>query len=132
MKMAEAHKAFWANYFNIQGRATMLEFWWATLVFILIFFGFLFSIIIAGALTNSVTIMMAIGIMMFVYLIITFVPFVTLTVRRLHDFNWSGWWYLLVFIPMGGAALIVFGLIPGTEGENKYGPARNSKQNLIQ
>ena len=100
-------------------------------MFILILFGFLFSIAIAGALTKSVFVMIAIGIMMFVYLNITFVPFITLTVRRLHDFNWSGWWCLLYFIPGGAVAFIVFGLIPGTEGENKYGPERSSKQNVI-
>ena len=29
---------------------------------------------------------------------------------------------IFLFFPGGGLAFIVFGLIPGTEGENNYGP----------
>ena len=44
-------------------------------------------------------------------------------IGRLHDFNRSGWWYLLLFIPIFGALVaIVVGLMPGTKGPNKYGP----------
>lgn len=43
-------------------------------------------------------------------------------VRRLHDFDKSGWWYLLGFVPL---ANLVLGLIllfaPGTPGANAYG-----------
>lgn len=43
-------------------------------------------------------------------------------VRRLHDFDKSGWWYLLSFVPF---ANFVVGLIllfaPGTQGANQYG-----------
>lgn len=43
-------------------------------------------------------------------------------VRRLHDFDKSGWWYLLACVPF---ANFVLGLIllfaPGTPGANKYG-----------
>jgi uncharacterized membrane protein YhaH (DUF805 family) len=43
-------------------------------------------------------------------------------IRRLHDFDKSGWWYLLMFIPYVN---VVFGLVllfaPGTQGSNSYG-----------
>lgn len=42
----------------------------------------------------------------------------TVSVRRFHDFGWSGWCVLL--IPFVGIALI-FG--PGDKGDNKYGPS---------
>ena len=52
-----------------------------------------------------------------------FLPSLGLSVRRLHDINFSGWWVLVGFIPViGVVALIVFACIPGTEGDNKYGP----------
>lgn len=41
------------------------------------------------------------------------------TVQRCHDFNASGWWSLLVLIPLAG---LVFLFIPGNEGENRFGP----------
>ena len=42
-----------------------------------------------------------------------------LTIQRCHDFNASGWLALLGLIPLGA---LVFCLIPGTNGENRYGP----------
>ena len=51
------------------------------------------------------------------------IPWLALTVKRLHDINLSGWWQLVLFIPLLG---ILFGLGIGftdsDSGENKYGP----------
>jgi uncharacterized membrane protein YhaH (DUF805 family) len=43
-------------------------------------------------------------------------------VRRLHDFNQNGWWYLLAFVPLVniGMGLILL-LASPSEGENSYG-----------
>ncbi len=54
------------------------------------------------------------------------VPSIAVAVRRLHDLGWSGWWYLVLFIPfVGGLAalvmLIAF-MMRGNVGPNKYGP----------
>ena len=48
-------------------------------------------------------------------------------VKRLHDCNRTGWFYLLVFIPGIGSLvmLIWLGFIRGTVGENKFGPDPN-------
>lgn len=45
-----------------------------------------------------------------------------LKIRRLHDFNCSAWWLLLLFVPFLGAiwGLAIF-CISGTEGNNRYG-----------
>lgn len=52
-----------------------------------------------------------------------FIPLtVAVTVRRLHDTNRSGWWYLLSFIPLiGDLVLFIFMCLKGTEGENRFG-----------
>lgn len=42
-----------------------------------------------------------------VWLIATIVPGFTVTVRRLHDTNLSGWWVLLAFIPPGAFVLLL-------------------------
>ena len=96
------------HYFDFKGREGRKVFWLFTLnIFIInIFLG----LISAGFI--SMLISLAI-----------FLPSLGLSVRRLHDINFSGWWVLVGFIPViGVVALIVFGCIPGTEGENKYGP----------
>ena len=50
------------------------------------------------------------------------VPSIAVTIRRLHDTNRSGWWLLLAFIPfLGALALLVFTLLDGTPGPNRFG-----------
>ncbi|WP_044871290.1 DUF805 domain-containing protein [Pseudomonas sp. LFM046] len=48
---------------------------------------------------------------------------VCIGVQRLHDIGWSGWLWLLNFVPVIGS---VFGLVmlfmPGSAGANRYGP----------
>lgn len=44
--------------------------------------------------------------------------------RRLHDSDKSGWWQLLIFFPsLGILALFILMLLPGTKGNNRFGPA---------
>jgi uncharacterized membrane protein YhaH (DUF805 family) len=44
-------------------------------------------------------------------------------VRRLHDIDRSGWWWLIAFIPLVGWVLIVvWQCTKGTAGTNQFGP----------
>jgi uncharacterized membrane protein YhaH (DUF805 family) len=60
----------------------------------------------------------------------SFIPSIAVVVRRLHDRNMSGWWYLGVilasFIPvvggLAGIAMFVLFCLPGTPGPNRFGP----------
>ncbi len=53
----------------------------------------------------------------------TFLPSLAMGVRRLHDTDRSGWWWLLSFIPLIGIiVLIVFWCSEGTRGPNRFGP----------
>lgn len=49
-----------------------------------------------------------------------------LTIQRAHDFDKSGWWSLLMLVPL---VSLIFLFLPGTDGENRYGkktpPNRN-------
>jgi uncharacterized membrane protein YhaH (DUF805 family) len=56
-------------------------------------------------------------------LLLLFVIDLCSTVKRYHDRNKSGWWYLIAFIPFGSIwQLIECGMLSGDEGENYYGP----------
>lgn len=50
-------------------------------------------------------------------------PTIALTARRLHDSGKSGWWQLIVLIPLVGIIIhIIFMVLPSDEGENRFGP----------
>jgi uncharacterized membrane protein YhaH (DUF805 family) len=45
-------------------------------------------------------------------------------VRRLHDLDRTGWWVLVLLVPVPGAAVVLtmpLGFIPGTDGPNRFG-----------
>jgi len=50
-------------------------------------------------------------------------PSFAIAARRLHDTGRSGWWQLIVLIPIVGLiVLIVFLVLDSEAGTNKYGP----------
>jgi uncharacterized membrane protein YhaH (DUF805 family) len=51
--------------------------------------------------------------------VVIFVVMVLLTIQRAHDFNASGWLAILAVIPLVN---LIFWFIPGTDGENRFGP----------
>jgi uncharacterized membrane protein YhaH (DUF805 family) len=54
--------------------------------------------------------------------LIIFIPNLAVTIRRLHDQDKSGWFYLLVFIPIiGGLVVLIFMFLEGTRGPNRFG-----------
>jgi uncharacterized membrane protein YhaH (DUF805 family) len=60
----------------------------------------------------------------FFYSILILWIMIALDIKRLHDCDLPGWLVLLFFIPyLGGIAMfIICGFIPGTEGDNRFGP----------
>ena len=54
--------------------------------------------------------------------LVLIIPYFAVTVRRLHDIGLSGWWLLLVFVPIIGAIFFLIVLLwGGNRGENAYG-----------
>ena len=57
-----------------------------------------------------------------IYGLAVLIPGIAVGIRRLHDTDRSGWWLLLVFIPIVGAiVLIVFWATDGKPEVNQYG-----------
>lgn len=65
-------------------------------------------------------------------ILITLINLCILKVKRLHDFDASGWWILALLIPGIGWlwGLAIF-FIPGTEGANRFGERSNKPLLLI-
>jgi uncharacterized membrane protein YhaH (DUF805 family) len=63
------------------------------------------------------------GILMIPVVIGTIVVSVMIGVQRLHDIGWSGWLWLLNFVPLVGSVFAILLLVvPGTQDANRYGP----------
>lgn len=107
------------KYADFSGRARRMEYWMFTLINFLI--GVVLSFI-DMALGSKVGALEGYGIISLVYFLAVFIPGLAVTVRRLHDIGKSGWFFLIVFIPLIGFIwLLVLLFTEGTRGPNKYG-----------
>lgn len=63
---------------------------------------------------------------------IVWVAGISISVRRWHDMNKSGWWVLINIIPILGwiYSLIMLGFVSGDQGHNSYGPPPREGQIL--
>jgi uncharacterized membrane protein YhaH (DUF805 family) len=104
----------WRNYVNFKGRATRKQFWMFVLINILISIG----LQIIEAILGFVDMELLSGL----YGLAVLLPGLAITARRLHDVNKSAWWLLLLLIPfIGGLVILIFNVMKGTDGTNKYG-----------
>jgi uncharacterized membrane protein YhaH (DUF805 family) len=57
------------------------------------------------------------------YALATFLPFLAVEIRRLHDTGRTGWWWLFGLVPvLGQIVLVIFCAAHGAAGDNRYGP----------
>jgi uncharacterized membrane protein YhaH (DUF805 family) len=51
-------------------------------------------------------------------------PTLAVSIKRWHDRDKSGWWVLVMLLPLVGwiVALVANGFLPGTAGSNRHGP----------
>lgn len=117
--MIEAYKKVWRNYANFNGRASRADYWWFELANMIIALVFSLLVTMGGDSLLASLFSFASGI----YSLAILIPTLAVSVRRLHDIEKSGWWYLINFVPcIGQLVFLVFCCIAGTPGENKYGP----------
>jgi uncharacterized membrane protein YhaH (DUF805 family)/cold shock CspA family protein len=114
------------NHVNFAERARRKEFWGYCLCWVagLILVGLLGALgdQSIGNFDDGTGPMLTIGVSV-LFMLGTFLPWLGLVVRRLHDIGLSGWLALLMFIPtIGTLALLVFGLIPSQGQANQWGP----------
>lgn len=113
-----AVRTCFSKYATFNGRASRSEYWYFCL------FNCLISIILFGLalIINQETFSLLFLGITFLYMIVVFLPALSVTVRRLHDIGKTGWLYCLNFIPYVGAFILLFFLCKkGDDGENAYG-----------
>ena len=100
------------KYAVLAGRAQRKEFWYYCL------FSFLIAVVL-----SIIDVVLGIGLLGSLYALAVFIPNITVSVRRLHDIGKSGWWLLIIFLPIiGGIVLLVLWARDSQPGENQYGP----------
>lgn len=131
------------RYADFQGRSRRMEYWMFALM------NFVISMVLVGPTMFSIFAaagdptsyeadpfaavgtlgMLGLGIYG-LYALAILIPSIAVVVRRLHDRDMSGWWYLgfivASIVPFVGfiasIAFIVIMFLPGTPGPNRFGP----------
>ena len=110
------------KYAVFTGRAGRKEYWIFGLIHGVIIFALRYPHFLAGTIDLDTHL----GQIAMLYLFGTFLPLIAVSVRRLHDTNRSGWWFLMFLIPLLDLVLFfVFMTEASNPGENRYGPNPN-------
>jgi uncharacterized membrane protein YhaH (DUF805 family) len=118
------------KYARFDGRASRSEFWWFTLGCILVLM-LLASLAIAATVTfgepngdGSRSVPVLGGVLLGltgVFYLATLLPSLAITVRRLHDAGYSGWWVLFRLLPYAGDfVVLILNLQPSTPTGARY------------
>ena len=108
------------RYAQFTGRASRSEFWWFQLFIMIISIPLYLLSFYAGYSGSQGLALVATGLGVVMWLAFV-LPSIAATIRRLHDTDRSGWWLLLGFVPFVSLVLLVFLLLPGTPGGNRFG-----------
>ena len=120
MNFFDAIKICFVKYTDFSGRASRSEFWLFTLFLFIVSLVLLFlDPMLAGeAFLEYDDIFAPLGT---IFSIITFIPAISVTARRLHDVNRSGWWMLILFTVIGIVPLLYWHCKKGDLEENRFG-----------
>jgi uncharacterized membrane protein YhaH (DUF805 family) len=115
MGFVEAISSGFSNYVGFSGRAPRSAYWFWTLFTILLY---IVTIIIDMAILRS-----EFRPLTTIAQLALFLPSLAVAIRRLHDRDKSGWFFLLVLIPLVGAIILLIWFCQrGTIGPNRFGP----------
>jgi uncharacterized membrane protein YhaH (DUF805 family) len=112
MTMPQAITSVFSKYAVFRGRAGGTEFWWFALFQIIV-------LVIARLVDQYV--LGGIQALLWICELALLLPAVAVAVRRLHDTNRSGWWYLLALIPVADIVLLIWFCTPSNSGPNRFG-----------
>lgn len=129
---SQAISRFFRGYARFRGRASRSEFWWIVL------FSVLVSILLTGA--QFVALMVEglntpvdaptkmidsplYAVFAWAQLVVALavlLPSIAITIRRLHDANFSGWFILLYLTGIGGVVVFIMNLLPSAPAGARF------------
>lgn len=124
----EATVRFFKKYVRFNGFASRSEFWWPVISLMVInailwipyMIGFFMATAGSAAAASSYSsggegaaaigtlLTFIFGGIIFLWSLAIVLPTIALTIRRLHDAGYSGWWILLSLVPPGNIVVLVF------------------------
>ncbi|TYK67266.1 DUF805 domain-containing protein [Colwellia echini] len=94
------------KYADFSGRARREEFWMYTLIYMII---------------NVVLAVLGLDIVSALFGLALLIPSLSIGARRLHDTGRSGWWQLIVLLPIIGLIVLIVFYAQAGHDENDYG-----------
>lgn len=132
MGFKEAVRTCLNKYATFSGRASRSEYWYFSLfvTLVAVILGGMGALLLGPDPDNPSAASLVLFIGVGVFYLAMFLPLIGVGVRRLHDRNMSGWWFLgflvLGSIPFVGflfsIAWFVISVLKGTDGDNRFGP----------
>jgi uncharacterized membrane protein YhaH (DUF805 family) len=118
MGFGEAITSVLKNYVTFTGRAPRSEYWfWALFVFLISIVAVIIDMVAfpwSSPGNGPLSLILTLGLLL---------PNIAVGVRRLHDIDRSGWWLLIILIPLVGIIVfLVWACTRGTPGPNRFGP----------
>jgi uncharacterized membrane protein YhaH (DUF805 family) len=132
------------KYYTFSGRASRSEFWWFVLFCMImsVVFDTFFPFDVPVDLTDidkatmvsqySSTDLRNMTIHLILNLILV-IPYISASIRRLHDVGRSAWWQLASFTGIGVILLLYWSFKKGTPGPNRFGedPLQNNSESPL-
>jgi uncharacterized membrane protein YhaH (DUF805 family) len=112
------------RYVDFSGRSQRKEYWLFALFTIVV------SLLIDGTLGGSWSVLTGLrpaptasgSILGGIFALVNFLPSLAVMVRRLHDTDRSGWWFLILLVPIVGFVIFLYFMVSdGTPGVNRFG-----------
>jgi uncharacterized membrane protein YhaH (DUF805 family) len=107
-------------YLSAQGRVNRKQFWlWLVLPCTVISV----VLVLLDLALGTYDAKDGVGLLSSIFSLVVIVPAILVYIKRWHDRDKSGWWMLIVLIPLVGALwfLVELGFLPGTPGPNRFG-----------
>ncbi len=96
---------------DFSGRATRTQYWMFILIFTVIYFVLALIDVYLGTMVLAS-----------IFNLVLLIPSISIAARRLHDTGRTGWWQLIIFLPIIGIIVLLVFLVQDSHGDNEYGP----------
>ena len=109
-------KTCFKKYADFSGRASRSEFWFFQLFYLIV--------VIVAMIIDTMLLGYTFeddGPVQIILWVVTFLPFIAVGARRLHDINRSGWWQLIAIPVIGIILLIIWWATVGKNKKNNHG-----------